>query len=28
VVSEPGEEGPVVTLGGSAYDGPSGWSHF
>ena len=28
VVSEPGEAGPVVTLGGSAYDGPSGWSHF
>ena len=27
VVSEP-ETGPVVTLDGAAYDGPSGWSHF
>jgi thiamine-monophosphate kinase len=27
-VSGPGEGGAVVTLGGSAYDGPSGWQHF
>ena len=27
-VSEPGDDGPVVTLDGAAYDGPAGWSHF
>jgi thiamine-monophosphate kinase len=27
-VSGPGEGGAVVTLGGSVYDGPSGWQHF
>ncbi len=27
-VSEPGEDGVVVTVDGSTYDGPRGWSHF
>jgi thiamine-monophosphate kinase len=27
-VAEPGETGPGVTVDGSAYDGPTGWSHF
>jgi thiamine-monophosphate kinase len=27
-VAEPGEEGPVVTLDGSSYDGPGGWTHY
>jgi len=27
-VAGPGKEGVVVTVDGSAYDGPKGWSHF
>jgi thiamine-monophosphate kinase len=27
-VVEPGEEGSVVTLDGSSYDGPGGWTHY
>jgi thiamine-monophosphate kinase len=27
-VSEPGEDGPGVTVDGAAYDGPTGWTHF
>jgi thiamine-monophosphate kinase len=27
-VLEPGESGPVVTVDGAPYDGPSGWAHF
>ncbi|MCW2847821.1 MAG: thiamine-phosphate kinase [Marmoricola sp.] len=27
-VGEAGEAGPVVTVDGAAYDGPTGWSHF
>ncbi|KQY63796.1 MULTISPECIES: thiamine-phosphate kinase [unclassified Nocardioides] len=27
-VSEPGEDGPVVTVDGAPYDGPTGWTHF
>lgn len=27
-VTEPGEQGPVVTVDGAAYDGPTGWTHF
>ena len=27
-VAEPGEAGPVVTVDGAAYDGPTGWTHF
>ena len=23
-----GDDGPVVTVDGAAYDGPRGWSHF
>ncbi len=27
-VSDPGPGGPAVTVDGSAYDGPTGWTHF
>ncbi|SDT19373.1 thiamine-phosphate kinase [Nocardioides scoriae] len=27
-VTEPGPGGPVVTVDGAAYDGPTGWAHF
>ena len=27
-VAEPGEDGPRVTVDGTAYDGPTGWVHF
>lgn len=27
-VAEAGEDGPVVTVDGAAYDGPTGWVHF
>lgn len=28
VVSEPAESGPTVTVNGTSYDGPTGWTHF
>jgi len=27
-VSDAGDDGPVVTVDGAAYDGPTGWTHF
>jgi len=27
-VAAPGIDGPVVTVDGAAYDGPTGWVHF
>jgi thiamine-monophosphate kinase len=27
-VSEPGEDGPAVTVDGAAYEGSTGWTHF
>lgn len=28
VVNPPGQDGPVVTVDGAPYDGPTGWTHF
>ena len=25
---EPGPDGPIVTVDGAPYDGPTGWTHF
>ena len=27
-VTEPGPDGPAVTVDGAPYDGPTGWIHF
>ena len=27
-VTEPGTDGPGVTVDGAPYDGPTGWTHF
>ncbi|KAA1426339.1 thiamine-phosphate kinase [Nocardioides antri] len=28
VVTDPGPDGPAVTVDGTSYDGPTGWTHF
>ena len=28
IVTEPGSDGPGVTVDGAPYDGPTGWTHF
>ncbi len=27
-VTDPGSDGPAVTVDGTSYDGPTGWTHF